>query len=293
MIMWVILILDQVFWSILMPPVALTAWTVMKLCTFLCVQAGLISETPCWLDTPFDLLAYWYLLAHGVHVRDEAPAGGIAVPSPILLPGIQSFRGAVLMNHRSFGDFVIDPMQANAAVVSRGAAAAAMLLAGALGVATRRVILIFRHPGPCNQPTSREELQRMCRSHQRYLLYPEGTRRASHPDADDPAVLRVGGLKNIWEVGDEAMIVITVGKEDIVNENRGHVSFNTQLYRAWHPPLRAADHASLESFLGAVDEAWRDTWRRAYQLRADDLERIWQRRQEAMEDRLKLSSPLS
>lgn len=101
--MWVILILDQVFWSILMPPVALTAWTVMKLCTFLCVQAGLISETPCWLDTPFDLLAYWYLLAHGVHVRDEAPAGGIAVPSPILLPGIQSFRGAVLMNHRSFG----------------------------------------------------------------------------------------------------------------------------------------------------------------------------------------------
>src|SRR6056297_855556 len=163
-------------------------------------------------------------------------------------------------------------MQANASVVSRGAAAAAMLFAGVLGVLTKKVILIFRHPGPCNRATSREELQRMCRSHQRYLLYPEGTRRASCPDADEPSALRVGGLKNIWEAGDEAMIVITVGKENIVNEKRGHVSYSTQLYRASHPPLRAADHSSLKSFLDAVDEAWRDTWRRAYQLRADDLE---------------------
>jgi hypothetical protein len=90
----------------------------------------------------------------------------------------------------------------------------------------------------------------------------------------------VGGLKNIWEAGDEAIIVITVGKEDIVNESRGHVSFHTQLYRASHPPLRATDHASLQSFLAAVDEAWRATWRRAYLLRADGLERAWQRRQE-------------
>jgi hypothetical protein len=160
---WVVLILDQLVWSIAMPPVALLAWTMMRLCSSLGVQAGLLGKSPCWLDTPFDLLAYWYLMAHGVHVYDEAPAGGMAAPSHILLPGIQSFRGAVLMNHRSFGDFVIDPMQANASVVSRGAAAGAMLLAGLLGVATRRVILIFRHPGPCNKPTTREELQSMCR----------------------------------------------------------------------------------------------------------------------------------
>lgn len=188
---------------------------------------------------------------------------------------------------------MIDPMQANASVVSRGAAVGAMLLAGILGVAAKKVILIFRHPGPCNAATSREDLQRLCRSHLRYLLYPEGTRRASQPDADEPAALRVGGLKNIWEAGDEAMIVITVGKEDIVNERRGHVSYSTQLYRVAHPPLRATDHATLKSFLEAVDEAWRETWRRAYQLRADDMERIWHRRQEAMEEGGKLSSASS
>ena len=104
---------------------------------------------------------------------------------------------------------------------------------------------------------------------QRYLFYPEGTRRANAPDADEPGALKAGGLKNIYEVllafprilaasaskracgaiyrlskghlskwslphseaipssfsasdqaGDAAHIVITVGKEWIVNEKR-------------------------------------------------------------------------
>jgi hypothetical protein len=99
MIGWLVLIFDQLFWSVVVPPAVLLAWAVMRLCSSLCVQAGLMSESPVWLDTPFDLLAYCYLLAHGVHVWDEG-LSGMAVSSPILLPGVRLFRGAVLMNHR-------------------------------------------------------------------------------------------------------------------------------------------------------------------------------------------------
>eukprot|EP00967_Tisochrysis_lutea_P041507 scaffold49878_cov40-Tisochrysis_lutea.AAC.6 len=269
---WLVLVVDQLFWSIVAPPAALFGWVPLRLCSTLLVHAALLHESPAWLETPFDTLSYWYLLVHGVRVCEEGASGGV-VESTILVPGIRTFRGAVLMNHRSWGDFVIDPMQASASVVARGAATAAMLLAGLLGIVTKRVIVIFRRDGPCCAATSREELQRMCRHKTRYLIYPEGTRRAAEPNADEPDALRVGGLKNIWESSDEAMIVITVGKENIVNERRGHVSYSTTLYRATHPPIRAADHPTLESFLDAIDKAWRDTWARAYDVRLDDLER--------------------
>lgn len=299
---WLVLIIDQLFWSVPMPPVTVLSWCVLRPFADACVLLRLCERTPDVLESPWELLMHAYLFAHGVTIWDEPgsscsgggdfcsagasptsnSAAGAAQGSEFALPGIAAYRGAVLMNHRSWGDFCIDQAQSRATVVARGAAVGAALFTGLLGLASRRLIPIFRSRGPCGiEPTTREELMRLCAKHERYCLYPEGTRRATDANSENPVPLRVGGLKNIYESGDSALIVITVGKEKIINERVGHVSFSTRLYRATHPPLLSTDHPSLESFLSAVDEAWRSTWRRAYQLRNDQLDLAWSERQPA------------
>ena len=62
-------------------------------------------------------------------------------------------------------------------------------------------------------------------------------------DADEPGPLRPGGLKNVYESGHAAHIVVTVNKEFIWDERRGRVSCRTTLYRARHPTPPAFDSA--------------------------------------------------
>ena len=93
--------------------------------------------------------------------------------------------------------------------------------------------------------TSRQQLKERCATLKRYMFYPEGTRRAGHANADEPGALKVGGLKNIYESGHAAHIVISVNKERIWNEKKGWVSCRTTLYRARHPtPIAPSDHAT-------------------------------------------------
>merc|ERR1712113_266345 len=94
----------------------------------------------------------------------------------------------------------------------------------------------------------------MCAAHDRFLMYPEGTRRASQPNADEPVELQRGGLKNIWESGIHATCVITVNKELIVDERRGRVSAlcglgpGATVFRACSPAILASDYDTFESF---------------------------------------------
>lgn len=179
----------------------------------------------------------------------------------IVMPEASFFRGAVLVNHRSWADFIIDPAQAHCAVVARAAAVAICVLGSLIGLASDRIIVILRGK------TSRVELMRKCAAYERFIMYPEGTRRASAANADEPVPLRVGGIKNLYEARNAALIVITVNKERIFDERRGRVSFGTVLYRARHSPITPDDHGTFESFHRAIEVAWQDTWRRAHALR--------------------------
>ena len=180
----------------------------------------------------------------------------------LLIPNVAAERGAILSNHRSFGDFAFDPCQAHAPVMSRYAAIAATGLSGLLGILSNRIIAIHRGVD------TREAIQAKCARHPRYL-HPEGTRRANKPNAMEPDALRAGGLKNCYESRTPAIIVITDGKERIWNEKTGRCSFRTVLYRARHAPIRPADHESFDTFFAAVEKAWIATWRRAYAMRAE------------------------
>mmetsp|Transcript_8982 Transcript_8982/g.25078 ORF Transcript_8982/g.25078 Transcript_8982/m.25078 type:complete len:284 (-) Transcript_8982:647-1498(-) len=196
---------------------------------------------------------------HGIYIIDEEPG-----KDGMLIPDIESFKGAVLANHRSWGDFVVDPYQGHSAVIGRFAAFVAMGFAGLLAVLSDRAIIIRRGK------TTRKMLQAKCARYPRYLIYPEGTRRASEPNADQPIPLKgVGGLKNIWEAQVPALIVITVNKENILNERNGRVSFSTTLFRTREGPIHASDYADdFDAFRNAVQAAWERCWTRAYALRA-------------------------
>lgn len=257
------LVLDQAFWGLPMPFVALFIWATSR-----AILALTGYEVPLWLVTPWDTLCCMYLRGHGVRILDADTGASTGAADGLAIPGITSFRGVLLMNHRSWGDFVVDPYQGHCAVVARFAAVAVTCFAGVLGRLCSRVIMIERGK------TSRAQLLDMCRSHDRYLIFPEGTRRAGTPGSDLPVALAgVGGLKNIWESRRDALVVITANKERIVNERNGRASYNTTLYRARAAaPVRPSEHATFEEFHAALEATWRETWARAYALR-DECER--------------------
>lgn len=249
--MWPVLVLDILLWVIVMPITAAAVWPVLRL--GLCLTR---QPTPVWLDTPWELLQSWYLVFHGIKIVDADGA------NTWRLPDVRSLEGCILMNHRSWGDFVIDPAMAFAPVIARTAAVVATMAAGGLGLACRKIIMISRGK------TSRQQLKERCANLKRYMFYPEGTRRANAADADEPGALKPGGLKNVYESGHAVHIVITVNKEFIWNESKGYVSCRTTLYRAVHPaPILPSAHATFESFVAAVEQAWKITWARAYDLR--------------------------
>jgi len=255
-----IVLLDCSFWGLLGPFLAVLSWFPFYLVNIFCPPS---PEFFLRVKTPWDAMLFMYTVIHGVRVIDADGKHGV------LIPGVSKMKGAFLANHRSWGDFIADPAMAAAVPVARTAAVCVTCLAGLFGVLLGGIIMIQRGK------TDRQELKAKCAMVDRYLFYPEGTRRANKPDSDEVCALKPGGLKNIYEAGDAAYIVITVGKEYIVDEYRGRVSFSTTLYRARHPPLLPADYATFEEFLAAIDVAWRSTWSRAYRLRDEVAAGKW------------------
>ena len=250
--MWPVLVLDMLLWAYIIPLFAALFWL-----PFAAYHSLLSSPRPLWLSDPWEVTLRWFVAFHGLTVVDADGA------DTLLIPNVAAERGAILSNHRSFGDFAFDPCQAHAPVMSRYAAIAATGLSGLLGILSNRIIAIHRGVD------TREAIQAKCARHPRYLFYPEGTRRANKPNAMEPDAPRAGGLKNCYESRTPAIIVITDGKERIWNEKTGRCSFRTVLYRARHAPIRPADHESFDTFFAAVEKAWIATWRRAYAMRAE------------------------
>ena len=159
MLLWPLLIIDVLLWVAVMPLIVVPVWCVMRLCVRLACQ-----PVPVFLDTPWELLQSWYLVFHCIKVVDADGA------NTWRLPDVRNIEGCVLTNHRSWGDFVIDPAMAFAPVVARTTAVVATMLAGAVGLACGKVVMINRGK------TSRQQLKERCATLKRYMFYPEGTR---------------------------------------------------------------------------------------------------------------------
>ena len=132
-LLWPLLVMDVLLWVLVLPPIIAAAWLVLRLGVCVCDLVFVMKPVPIFLDTPWELLQSWYLLFHGVKVVDADGA------NTWRLPDVRNIEGAVLTNHRSWGDFVFDPAMAFAPVVARTAAVAATMLAGLIGLMCGKV----------------------------------------------------------------------------------------------------------------------------------------------------------
>ena len=130
---WFVLVPILLFWFLVVPVLSVLLWVVLyptwRLCT---------ADVPSWLDSPWDIQSALAVTFFCVRVND---CDGLHT---ILLPGIREMRCAVLMNHRSFGDFFVDPHAGHCAIVARTMAVVATMLAGLLGLVCNRIIVFRR-----------------------------------------------------------------------------------------------------------------------------------------------------
>jgi 1-acyl-sn-glycerol-3-phosphate acyltransferase len=242
-----------IFFFNVLPLIAVFSWFVGRAIIRCCNMPD--KDLPEWLETPWDLLTNLAVRLFCLRVRDSDGQNSF------LIPGIRTTRCAVLANHRSWGDFFIDPTMAHCPPVARRAAVAATGVSGLVGLLCNKVVMINR------DKDSRQTIAAKCDKHDRFLLYPEGTRRAAQENCDEVAPLKAGGIKNLYETKRPVLVVITVNKEYVVNEKAGFVRFGVTLYRARSNLIEPADYTTFEAFLEAVESAWKDTWSRAYALR--------------------------
>jgi len=158
-----------------------------------------------------------------------------------------------LCNHCSMADCYVDIWQCDATVVIRQLAGAVSLLGTVAGLVSGRLLIINRGK------TNRSQLAAMSAKHPRLLLYPEGTRR---PHATAPAQLRPGGLKNAYEAGHPVRVVMTAGKDAVIDERRCSATVGVRLWRVASPLLLPAEFDSFDTFMLAVEALWAATWAR-------------------------------
>ena len=150
----IILLPIIVLWFVIMPAAALLVWPFGRV-LIACTRIDM--HVPYWMETPWDLLVGIASWCFCVRIQD---ADG---QHSLLLPGVRSMRCAVLANHRSWGDFFIDPAMSNCAVMARIFAVAATCVAGLIGLACGKIIVINRGKD------SRITILAKAEKHERYL----------------------------------------------------------------------------------------------------------------------------
>ena len=178
-------------------------------------------------------------------------------------------RGYMLANHRSFADFSVDPYLSNATGIARGMVLAVTLFTGLQALLEHRIMFISR--GKTNAATVAAQMIRTMERPQnpidRYIFYPEGTRRQyqtlSGPD-ELLGYFRKGLLLTLYQHeraksrGDQLpfQVQIAMRKELFINEKRMECGYGIDVPYTRGKPLYAADHATDDLFLHAVAEEW-------------------------------------
>jgi len=164
-----------------------------------------------------------------------------------------------LANHRSWGDFFIDPILSESTVISRHKATICVLPAALLGMLDGRFISI-------NRNKTRSEIFGLVENQvnqnryysKRILLFPEGTR-SSHMQINsvDETYLKPGLLKSIYEFKKmPVQLQITKNKENVLNERVFKAWYGTTVYTSFSEPIYPEDYQTFEQFYKQVCIVW-------------------------------------
>ncbi|KAL4431179.1 hypothetical protein ABPG75_006435 [Micractinium tetrahymenae] len=181
------------------------------------------------------------------------------------LPGPDIAEGKVvyLFNHRGWGDFFIDMWVsgARARPLSRRAVGMAFP-AFTSSLMSIKSILLFNRAGVKDTEKFNRWLDtELAEGPQNSLLvYPEGTR--SQKAQSLP--LKRGMLRYAFSRKLPVQVVITAGKEEVLNERRRWAHLGRTLVTGCSEVLESAQFEDFEEFAGAVQRLWDEQWERVH-----------------------------
>lgn len=170
-----------------------------------------------------------------------------------------------LSNHRSWGDFWADcALLGGPSFVARWLVALAIPCTAMWGGLTGW-LWFFHRRAVHREGTTHWTENFWRRSHQGYrnkgvVVYPEGSRSLS----PEGLPLKPGGLVAAYRLGWPVQVVITTNKEFVMAERSLSVGLGTLCVTSVSRPIRPAEWATSDAFIGEVKAVWRETWADAF-----------------------------
>ncbi|PSC76505.1 EF hand [Micractinium conductrix] len=257
----------------MLPPAARTVLGLPAFLTgvaylFWCFQGALLTgflkfwrfrgpRNDCWAALSFLMWAF------GVRIR-KLPG-----PAPVA-----DRKMVYLVNHRSWCDFFVDmwALGARPLPLSRGAVGAAFP-AFTSSLLSVRSILLFNRKGikdteKFNQWLDRELAEGPSNPQCSLLVYPEGHR----SQLNKSLPLKRGMLRYVHSRRLPVQVIVTAGKEEVLNESRRCVRFGSTLVTGCSEVLESSRIKDFEEFAKEVQRIWDAEWARVHVAqRSDDL----------------------
>ena len=173
-----------------------------------------------------------------------------------------------LCNHRSWADFFVDQAICGGdAYLSRMMVWLGTPVSSLWGWLSHSTWFFHRRSGIDRQRLG-EYLERQWKQRPGLglIAYPEGTRN----QREEPLRLKSGVLQYAYEFKHPIQVVITCGKDDVINEKK--LLFRTGQFcvTALSAVIDPEDYASMEAFVEAVRTVFQETWDDAYSAKVED-----------------------
>jgi len=174
-------------------------------------------------------------------------------------------RGYILANHRSWTDFVFEPMMSCSTIVARKEAFWVVWFSYCLGYLDNRTVSFTRGAETRQELFSRIKQHMDMSEYKRILFFPEGTRlKYTHlgsPD-DVKTYLKYGMLKCIYEDKQfPVQLQISNNKEIMVDEKRMHIQYGVTINTHRSKPIYPKDYATEELFYDEIAAVWYECWK--------------------------------
>jgi 1-acyl-sn-glycerol-3-phosphate acyltransferase len=168
----------------------------------------------------------------------------------------------ILSNHRSFTDFFLDSYLLGGAMhLSRYLIAFVLPVCGLYAYMSGRGIFFIRHK------TSRQSLSKKIVNHlntytsQPLIVYPEGTRYLGN----SPIPLKYGMIKTCYEYNLPCQILMSSGKEFIVNEKTQSLNFHRTCIYTLSNQIHPKNFSSFLEFYEEITKQWQLSWHKTDQ----------------------------
>lgn len=175
-------------------------------------------------------------------------------------------RGFIISNHRSWGDFFVDPLISSSTIVSRHTATLAVLPGAILAMLANNLVSI-------NRNKSRQELFQLITQNMTnpILFYPEGTRKnytILNSVDETKEIIKPGLLKSIYEYKKYPIqLQISNNKENVFNEKKMKLNCNLVVTIFLSEPIYPMDYQTFEEFYNEICVKWYEQFNHVYQIK--------------------------